>query len=96
MPKVYIALPTSDTNFFLEDRERLRAFAEVVQHPGDQSPTDEEKRDACRSVDGMVIGRSGGWLTKEIVDAAENLKVVGVVGGSVARMEPEYVLHTGP
>ncbi|MDP6040242.1 MAG: NAD(P)-dependent oxidoreductase, partial [Candidatus Latescibacteria bacterium] len=42
-----------------------------------------------------VIGRSGGWLTKESIDAAQNLKVVGVVGGAVSKTEPEYILDKG-
>ena len=94
-PKIYIALPENDPNLRLEDRARLREFAEVVQHPGNASPTDEEKREACRDVDGMIIGRSGGWLTREIIDEAQKLRAVGVVGGAVGRAEPEYLLNQG-
>jgi phosphoglycerate dehydrogenase-like enzyme len=91
-PKIYIALPEKDENLRLEDRDFLRTFADVIQHPGDQTPTVEEKRAACVSVDAIVVGRSGGWLTKEIIDAATSLKVVGVVGGAVGQTEPEYLL----
>ena len=95
MPRIYIALPPGDSNFLPEDRERLCAFAEVVQHPEERRPTDEEKLAACRDVDAVIVGRGGGGLTEEIVLAAENLKVVGVVGGSVRMIEPEFVLDQG-
>jgi phosphoglycerate dehydrogenase-like enzyme len=94
-PKIYITLPENDSNFRAEDRARLAEFAEVVQHSGDQKPTDEEKVVAIREVDGIIIGRSGGWLTKEMINAAQNLKVVGVVGGAVGRAEPEYLHDKG-
>ncbi|MFT5368483.1 MAG: phosphoglycerate dehydrogenase-like enzyme [Candidatus Latescibacterota bacterium] len=94
-PKIYIALPEKDTNLRAEDRDHLRSFAEVVQHPGDQMPTPEEKRDACVGVDAIIVGRSGGWLTREIIDAAIGLKAVGVVGGAVGRTEPDYLMDKG-
>lgn len=94
-PKIYIALPEGDANLQAEDRVRLREFADIVQHPGERAPADDEKREACRDVDGIIIGRSGGWLTREIIDGAERLQVVGVVGGSVGQAEPEYLLGKG-
>lgn len=95
MPRVYVTLPVSDPNLTAKDRERLASFVEVVQHPGENRPTDQEKLDAIRDVDGIVIGRSGGWLTPEIIDAGERLRIVGVVGGAVGRSEPEYLLDRG-
>ena len=95
MPKVYVTLPVLDLNLTAEDRERLASFVEVVQHPGESRPTDQEKLDAIRDVDGIVIGRSGGWLTPEIIDAGQRLRIVGVVGGAVRRAEPEYLLDRG-
>lgn len=95
MPKIYIALAPSDPEFLTEHRERLREFAEVVQNPEERRPTDEEKLAACRDVDAVIVGRSGGGLTQEIVHAAEKLKVVGVVGGSVRMAQPEFVLDQG-
>lgn len=94
-PKVYITLTENDSNLRVEDRARLAEFVEIIQHPGDQKPTDGEKMAAIREVDGVIIGRSGGWLTKEMIDAAQNLKVVGVVGGAVSRTEPEHILDKG-
>ena len=94
-PKIYIALPESDANLKWEDRQFLREFAEVIQHSGKQKPTDEEKLMICRDVDGVVIGRSGGWLTREMIDAAKKLKVVGVIGGSVVGAQPDYLLNKG-
>ena len=95
MPRIYIAQTPSDPEFLPEDRERLRDIAEVVENPEQRRPTDEEKLEACRDVDGVIVGRSGGGLTREIVLAAEKLKVVGVVGGSVRMAEPEFVLDRG-
>ena len=95
MPKIYIALPPADPNLLPEDRQRLRSFAEVVQHPGERAPTDAEKLTACRDVDAVIVGRGGGGLTEEIVLAAKNLKAVGVVGGSVRMALPEFVLDRG-
>lgn len=94
-PKIYIALPEKDNNLRVEDRDRLRTFADVVQHPGDETPTDDEKRVVCADVDAVIVGRTGGWLTREIIDAAAKLKAVGVVGGAVGRTQPEYLLEKG-
>jgi phosphoglycerate dehydrogenase-like enzyme len=94
-PKIYVALPESDANLKWEDRRFLTEFAEVIQHSGKQKPTDEEKLAICRDVDGLVIGRSGGWLTREMIDAAKKLKVVGVIGGSVVGAQPDYLLDKG-
>lgn len=94
-PKIYIALPERDENLRAEDRDFLRTFAHVVQHPGDKTPTDDEKQAACADVDAIIVGRTGGWLTREIIDSAKSLKVVGVVGGAVGRTEPDYLLDKG-
>ena len=94
-PKIYIALPEKDENLRTEDRDFLRSFADVVQHAGDKTPTDEEKIEAVGDVEAIVVGRTGGWLTREIIDAAKSLKVVGVVGGAVGRTQPDYLLDKG-
>lgn len=94
-PKIYVTLPERDQNLRSQDRAFLNEFAHVVQHSGEQTPTDEEKIKACADVDAVIVGRTGGWLTREIIDAAQSLKVVGVVGGAVGRTEPEYLIEKG-
>jgi phosphoglycerate dehydrogenase-like enzyme len=94
-PKIYVALPERDSNLRAEDRAKLRTFAYVVQHPGDRPPTDDEKCAACKDVDAIIVGRSGGWLTRDIIDAAKTLKVVGVIGGAVGQTEPGYLMDKG-
>ena len=95
MAKVYVGLMQDDPNLLAQDLERLREVVEVIQHPGPHRPSDEEKREALRDADGVVLGRSGGGLSAEILDGALSLKVVGVVGGSVAMVEPELLLDRG-
>lgn len=94
-PKLYVSLLETDQNLHTDDRLRLKDFADVIQHVGTEKPTDEEKKHACRDVDGIIVGRSGGWLTREIIDAAKQLKVVGVIGGTVVGTEPDYLLDKG-
>lgn len=91
--RVYIALPEKDEEFLVEYREQVRAFADVDQNPEDRRPTDEEKMAAATSADILMVGRTGGGLTREIIDAARDLSAVGVVGGAVRMAEPEYVLE---
>ncbi|MDA0710795.1 MAG: hydroxyacid dehydrogenase [bacterium] len=94
-PKIYISLPEQDDNLLPKDRGHLRSFAEVLQHPGKEKPTDAEKLEACRQVDAVIVGRSGGGLTREIIDSALRLKAVGVIGGAVGQTQPDYLLDKG-
>ena len=93
--KVYITLQEDDAEFLPEFRKEVRAFADVEQNPEARRPTDEEKAAAIVDANIVMVGRTGGGLTPEIIDAAQDLKAVGVVGGAVRMAEPEYVIHKG-
>ena len=93
--KVYITLKETDEEFLSEYRKEVRTFADVVQNPEDRRLTDEEKRAAIADAHIIMVGRTGGGLTPEIVDAATQLEAVGVVGGAVGMAEPEYVIDKG-
>ena len=95
MPRVYITLPPEDTNFLPEDRRRIEDFADVIQHPGPGMPTDKEKLEAIKTVDAVVLGRGGGWLSDEMIESAQQLRGIGVIGGSVSSMNAELVLEKG-
>ena len=95
MPKVYISLKEDDAEFLPAYRAQVRDFAEVNQNPEQRRPTDEEKVEAVYATDIAIVGRSGGGLTREIIDAAGELLAVGVVGGAVGRAEPEYLMEKG-
>jgi phosphoglycerate dehydrogenase-like enzyme len=93
--RVYIALQEDDGEFLPEYRAEVGTFADVVQNPELRRPTDEEKAAALSDVHVAMVGRTGGGLTPEIIDGAENLKAVGVVGGAVRMAQPEYVIDKG-
>lgn len=94
-PCIAVTLPESDPNFLMEERQRLREFADVRQIDTDKRPTDEQKLEIMKDADCAVLGRGGGGLTKEIIEACTALRVVGVIGGSVRQMEPELLLDRG-
>lgn len=93
--KVYITLQEDDAEFLPEYRDEVRTFAEVYQHPERRRPTDEEKSEALVGTHIAMVGRSGGGLTKEMIDAAADLEAVGVVGGAVRMAQPEYLIDKG-
>lgn len=95
MKRVYIALPERDAEFLSDFRAEVQAFAEVVQHPGDSRPTDDEKAEGLAGAHVAMVGRTGGGLTRELIDGADSLEGVGVVGGAVRMAEPEYLLEKG-
>ncbi len=88
------AIP-SYPNLLPEDRERLKSFAEVIQNPEQRAPTDREKLAALAGTDAVILGRGGGWLSRPMIDAAERLAVVGVIGGSLRRLDAAYILDRG-
>ncbi|HCK10102.1 MAG: hypothetical protein CME21_03385 [Gemmatimonadetes bacterium] len=93
--KVYITLVEDDAEFLPEYRAEVCDFAKVYQHPGVKRPTDEEKIAAICDASVVMIGRTGGGLTSQIIDAAQDLRGVGVVGGAVRMAAPEYVIEKG-
>ena len=94
--RVYIALLEDDPELEPEHRADIASFARVVQHKGLEPATETEKRDACLEVDVAILGRSGGGLTVETVDAvAGRLKGIGVVGGLVSHVSPDRVVERG-
>ena len=94
-PTIYIGLSPSDAEMPTVYRESLRAFADVVQNPEERRPTDAEKEAGLCGAEGAILGRSGGGLTPELIDRAEQLRIVGVVGGSVRMVAPEHLLDRG-
>jgi len=94
-PKILIAYAKDDRQFVPEQRERLRAFAELVENPHDRPLTDEERLAYIRDVHGVALGRTGKGLTPDVIDAAEQLKVVGLIGSSVKSLSPEYAMDKG-
>lgn len=95
MPTIYVTLPPDDPNFRQEDRRKLASFAEIVQHPGPGMPEDAEKSAVLAYVDAVIIGRGGGWLTDEMIESAPNLRCIGVIGGSVHRINARLALERG-
>ncbi|MBN1670768.1 MAG: 3-phosphoglycerate dehydrogenase [Kiritimatiellae bacterium] len=94
-PKIFIAYSTTDPQFLPDQRERLRAFAELVENPHARALSDEEKRHYIRDVDGAALGRTGKGLTHDLIDAARNLKVIGLIGSGVKDLQPEYAMDKG-
>ena len=94
-PRILIAYALNDGQFVPEQRERLREFAESVENPHNRPLTDDEKMDLLRDVDGAALGRSGRGLTHGMIDSAQRLKVIGLIGSSVKMLEPEHAIDKG-
>jgi phosphoglycerate dehydrogenase-like enzyme len=93
--KVYITLIEDDAEFLPEYRAEISEFADVYQNPEPRRPTDEEKATAVLEANIVMVGRSGGGLTREIIDGAKDLRAVGVVGGAVRMAQPDYLVEKG-
>lgn len=84
-----------DAEFLPEYRAAISEFADVYQNPEPRRPTDEEKAAAVVDSNIVMVGRSGGGLSREIIDGAKDLHAVGVVGGAVRMAEPGYLIDKG-
>ncbi|MEW6356333.1 MAG: hydroxyacid dehydrogenase [Planctomycetota bacterium] len=94
-PRIAILLPEDDPNFLPEERMRLCDFADVAQYRGKGRPTDDDKVALMIEADGAIVGRGGGGLTKPIIEQCAKLRIVGVIGGGVKMIEPDFLLDRG-
>ena len=94
-PRILVAYAKNDKEFTLEQRQRLASFAELLENPYDRPLTDDEKEKLLRNADGAALGRSGKGLTRRLIDSVQRLKVIGLIGSSVRKLEPEYAMDRG-
>jgi len=78
-----------------EDRARLERFAEVVYNDKDRNLTQEELREMIRGVDACITGWGSPRFTKEVLDNADKLKIIGHAAGSVKPYVTEEVFKRG-
>lgn len=90
-PKVFVTLPRKWYNTYVcvEAQEKISSFATVVVNEKDRILSEEEVSDMIKYVDGIITGWKGGKLTKENIEIAKNLKIIGVIGSSVKKISPD-------
>ncbi|RLF17321.1 MAG: hypothetical protein DRZ82_09925, partial [Thermoprotei archaeon] len=78
-----------------EDRARLEEFAEVIYNDKDRNLTQEELREMIRGVDGCITSWGSPKFTKEVLDNADRLKIIGHAAGSVKPYVTDEVFKRG-
>jgi len=77
-------------------RERLSAYADEVVWCDEDSPwSDDAKRRILADVDAYITGWGDSGMSPEVVAAATRLRMVAVIGSSVARFAPEALFDRG-
>ena len=78
-----------------EDRDRLEEFAEVIYNDKGRDLTQEELREMIRGVDGCITSWGSPRFTKEVLENADRLKVIGHAAGSVKPYVTDEVFKRG-
>jgi len=79
-----------------EDIRRLESFAEVIYNEKeDKNLTQEELKELIRGVDGCITGWGSPRFTKEVLENADRLKIIGHAAGSVKPYVTEEVFKRG-
>lgn len=95
-PKVLVLLPMAYRKqaFSAEDETLLQSFAEVIYNPWNRNFTEEEIAERIRIVEGVICG----WhifLTRKHIELAQNLRIIGQVGGAVGNIDVVAVFSKG-
>lgn len=96
--KVAVGIPPAHYDRALREPARQLLVAsvdEVVWCDGGRPWSDEEKTQTLSDADGYITGWGDSGLTPDIIAAAQRLRVVAVVGSSVARFAPEALFDRG-
>ena len=85
--KIVITLPQDEISrtFWSEEiAERINAMGDVWWNPKDEKMTKEELLEVCGDADVILTGWASPQINRDIVQKAEQLKMIVHVGGSVA------------
>ncbi|RLF19856.1 MAG: hydroxyacid dehydrogenase [Thermoprotei archaeon] len=78
-----------------EDRARLESFAEVIYNESDRNLTQTELCEMIRGMDGCITSWGSPRFTKEVLDNADRLKIIGHAAGSVKPYVTDEVFRRG-
>jgi len=98
VPKVVVGFgPKQRARHFREEAQRiLESFAtEIVYRESDEPWSEEEKARVLRDAEAYITGWGDGPLTERVIDAAQRLRIVALVGSSVRHLCPEALFARG-
>jgi len=75
--------------------ERLASFAEVTRNEGDANLTEAELAERIGDVDGCIISRGSAKFTREVLEGAGRLRIIGHAGGTVRPYVTDEVFQRG-
>jgi len=96
--KVVVGVPTAHhaRHFRYSARALLESRTkDIVWCEGDKPWSDEEKAARLAGADAFITGWGDSGLSAEVISEARDLKIVAVLGGSVARFSPDALLQRG-
>jgi len=95
--KVSVLLPTDARNKYIssEGQRRLCSFTDVTWNKKNTILAEDEKSKMIENVEGVITGWGDTGLTPRNLEDAQNLRIIGVIGGSVREVHPEMVFKKG-
>jgi phosphoglycerate dehydrogenase-like enzyme len=78
-----------------EAEERLCSFATLVKNESDEVRGQEEMQDLLATADGCLTGWGGITIGEPVIAAANRLKIIAHMGGSVRRLVPPLAYEKG-
>lgn len=93
-PKVAITIPKPhfEREFVKEARDILYSFALISRNETEMVFAEDHKSEFIKDADGVITGWGDNGLTKKNIEAAGNLKIIGVIGSSVKLVQPELAM----
>lgn len=96
--KILVTSPvgyTRDTFFTDRSKKMLEELGEVEYNSYDRMFTPEELKDKLEGVDALITGWGTPSLTEDVLEKADQLKVVAHTGGTVASLATDTVYDRG-
>ena len=95
--KVLITMPKNYCELFIgkEGENQLSKFCGIRKNTTNQSFPEADISKHIKDVDGVIVGWGDNGLSEENLKAADKLKLIGVVGDSVKKVQPELALKKG-
>lgn len=96
MKKILITQASWNTRRFFEGcLDELSSVAEIILNEAEEPMREDEVREKVRGVDVVVSGWGGGGITPSVLDAADRLKLIGILGGHIGSYSAERAFDKG-
>ncbi len=88
---IFIAMPMHYQKAFMgkEAEERLSSFANVHKNRTPDPLSEPELSAFIKDADGVIVGWGDNGLSKKNLEDARKLRIIGVIGASVKKVQPE-------